>query len=197
MSNPPDPIERFIELYDAAKKLDPAVMPEPAAATLATVGEAARPSSRVVLLKGVDARGFTFYTNLESRKARELASNPRAALCFYWPTLDVQVRVEGEATQVADAEADEYFSTRPRGSQLGALASKQSRAIERPGVLEERFERYESVYAGREIPRPAFWSGFRIRPDMIEFWYNRPNRLHDRVLYERDGEGWRVTTLYP
>ena len=193
----PDPIELFIELYAQARKLDPLVIREPNAMTLATADEEGRPSARLVLLKGVDVRGFTFYTNMESRKARELAANPAAALCFYWFPLDVQVRVEGSVTQVADEEADEYFATRPRGSQLGAWASSQSRVITRPGELEDRVVRYEAEFEGRDVPRPPHWSGFRVTPLRMEFWRNRANRLHDRVLFTRDGGGWRAETLYP
>jgi pyridoxamine 5'-phosphate oxidase len=192
-----DPIELFIELYDRAKKLDPAVLREPNAMTLATVDGEGRPSVRFVLLKGVDVRGFTFYTNMESRKARDLASNPHAALCFYWSPLDVQVRVEGIARQVSEEEADDYFATRPRGSQLGAWASKQSERLRVAGELEARFTQYEQKFDGEEVPRPPFWSGFRIEVNRIEFWRNRPNRLHERVLYTRDDGRWRVETLYP
>lgn len=193
----PDPIELFIELYAQARKLDPLVIREPNAMTLATADREGRPSARLILLKGVDVRGFTFYTNLDSRKARDLSENPTAALCFYWFPLDVQIRVEGTAVQVTDAEADEYFATRPRGSQVGAWASDQSRVIPRAGELEERVARYEVEFEGREVPRPPHWSGFRITPLRMEFWRNRANRLHDRVLYTRDGGGWRVETLYP
>jgi pyridoxamine 5'-phosphate oxidase len=192
-----DPIELFIELYDRAKKLDPAVLREPNAMTLATVDGEGRPSVRFVLLKGVDVRGFTFYTNMESRKARDLAANPHAALCFYWSPLDVQVRIEGIARQVSEEEADDYFATRPRGSQLGAWASKQSERLRAAGELEERFTQYEQKFDGEEVPRPPFWSGFRIEVNTIEFWRNRPNRLHERVLYTRDDGRWRVETLYP
>lgn len=193
----PDPIELFIELYAQARKLDPLVIREPNAMTLATADESGWPSARLVLLKGVDVRGFTFYTNLESRKARDLIANPAAALCFYWFPLDVQVRVEGNVTQVDDEEADEYFATRPRGSQVGAWASSQSRVIPRAGELEDRVARYEAEFDGRDVPRPPYWSGFRVIPQSIEFWRNRANRLHDRVLYTRDGGGWRAETLYP
>lgn len=194
---PQNPIELFIELYAQARKLDPLVIREPHAMSLATVDASGRPSVRLVLLKGVDIRGFTFYTNMGSRKARDLLSNPHAALCFYWFPLDLQVRVEGRAVQVPDDEADDYFATRPRGSQIGAWASKQSSIVERAGDLEERVARYESEFEGRDVPRPPFWSGFRIEPTMIEFWRNRANRLHDRVLYTREGDVWRMDTLYP
>jgi pyridoxamine 5'-phosphate oxidase len=194
---PQNPIELFIELFAQARKLDPLVIREPHAMTLATVDGAGRPSARLVLLKGVDARGFTFYTNLASRKARDLLANPHAALCFYWFPLDLQVRVEGRALPVSDDEADEYFATRPRGSQIGAWASRQSSVIERSGDLEARVARYELEFDNKDVARPPFWSGFRIEPSLIEFWRNRPNRLHDRVLYTREGDGWRTDTLYP
>jgi pyridoxamine 5'-phosphate oxidase len=194
---PPDPIELFIELYAQARKLDPLVIREPNAMTLATADRDGQPSARLVLLKGVDVRGFTFYTNLESRKARDLAENPAAALCFYWFPLDVQIRIEGPVAQVPDSEADEYFATRPRGSQVGAWASDQSRVVPRQGELEERVARYEAEFEGKDVSRPPHWSGFRVTPLRIEFWHNRANRLHDRVLYTRDGEGWRAETLYP
>lgn len=192
-----DPIELFIELYARARKLDPLVIREPNAMTLSTADRSGRPSARLVLLKSVDVRGFTFYTNLESRKARELLENPRAALCFYWFPLDVQIRVEGIASLVTDEEADEYFATRPRGSQIGAWASDQSRVISRAGELDERVAMFEARFDGREVERPPHWSGFRVDPDRIEFWRNRPNRLHDRVLYTRAAEGWRAEQLYP
>lgn len=192
-----DPLELFTELYARARKLDPLVIREPNAMTLATVGVDGRPSARLVLLKSVDVRGFTFYTNLESRKARDLAANPWAALCFYWFPLDTQVRVEGPVTPVTDEEADDYFATRPRGSQIGAWASKQSSPIEPPGELDERVARYEREFEGRDVPRPPFWSGFRMDPERIEFWHNRPNRLHDRILYTREERGWRIQRLHP
>jgi pyridoxamine 5'-phosphate oxidase len=192
-----DPIELFIELYAEARRLDPSVIREPNATVLATADALGRPSARFVLLKGVDVRGFTFYTNLESRKARDLLENPRAALCFYWFPLDLQVRVEGSTSLVDEHEADEYFATRPRGSQIGAWASAQSRPLARSGDLEASVARYEALYEGREVDRPPHWSGFRIEPDLIEFWRNRPNRLHDRVLYTRADGGWRAEALYP
>jgi pyridoxamine 5'-phosphate oxidase len=165
--------------------------------SLATVDERARPSVRIVLLKELDERGFVFYTNYHGRKGKELASNANAALCFYWAPLGAQVRVEGTVTKVSDSEADAYFATRARLSQIGAWASKQSEPIEREGDLEKRVKEVEAEFEGREVTRPPFWSGFRVSPDRIEFWENRPNRLHKRDLYVRDGAEWTRKVLYP
>jgi len=189
-----DPIQRFTELYDAAKKTYPE---EPNAAVLATVGSDGRPSARVVLLKGFGPEGFVFYTNLESRKGRELRAHPTAALCFYWPNLHQQVRVEGQAKQVPDAEADAYFATRERGSQLGAWASAQSSPLPSREELERRVEELARRFADKPIPRPPFWSGFRLNPDRIEFWTSRPNRLHDRLLFRKQDRIWSTELLYP
>jgi len=194
---PPDPIERFRGVYARAQKIDRSIISEPNAMMLATIEKGGQPSVRVVLLKGFDERGFVFYTNYEGRKGRELLANPKAALCFYWAPLGIQVRIEGTVTKVADEEADAYFATRERGSQIGAWASKQSRPIESPTALDDRVAEYEKKFAGRGIPRPDFWSGFRVAAERIEFWKNKPNRLHERHLYTRDGDGWRIETLYP
>lgn len=189
-----DPFELFAELYDRVQKSD---LEEPSAVTLATATPDGRPSVRVVLLKEFDERGFVFYTNLTSRKARELRSNPHAALCFYWEPVHHQVRVQGTVSQVADSEADAYFATRPRGSQIGAWASKQSSELPDRDVLAQRFKEYEKKFVGGEVPRPEFWSGFRLAPTRMEFWQRRENRLHERTEFVRQGEGWSVTYLYP
>lgn len=192
-----DPIELFKDAFARAKRTDRALLPEPSAMSLATVGADGSPSLRIVLLKDVDERGFVFYTNVESRKGRDLRALPRAAICFYWSALDLQIRAEGAVAAVSDSEADQYFATRPRGSQIGAWASRQSAVLDPPEELPDRFARYEREFDGRDVPRPPFWSGFRIQPETIEFWRNRANRLHDRTRYTRDGGGWKVETLYP
>jgi pyridoxamine 5'-phosphate oxidase len=150
-----------------------------------------------VLLKGVDQRGFAFYTNLASRKARELEANPRAALCVYWESIEQQVRVEGRVERVADEEADAYFASRPRMSQIGAWASRQSEPLDSRARLLGRAAQAEAHFLGRAVERPPFWGGYRIIPDRIEFWWNQLHRLHDRVLYTREGDGWKVERLYP
>ncbi len=192
-----NPLSRFNRLYAQAQAVDRALLPEPNAMSLATVGMTGNPSVRVVLLKAVDERGFVFYTNLEGRKGRELRTRPFAAICFHWAPLEVQVRAEGPVTQVSDKEADEYFATRPRVSQIGAWASIQSQPIERADDLTVRVAEYEKRFEGVDVPRPEFWSGFRLRPDKIEFWKSRPGRLHERHLYTRSGESWTMETLYP
>ncbi len=192
-----DPIERFQLLLARATAVDRAVLPEPTAMALGTVGENGQPAVRIVLLKAVDERGFVFYTNLEGRKGRELRSHPLAALCFHWQLLEEQVRVEGAVERVSDEEADAYFASRPRGSQLGAWASLQSERIVEPGDLERRLEEMETRFAGGDVPRPPHWSGFRVVPSRIEFWHNQPSRLHVRLRYDRYGEGWRTSALYP
>jgi pyridoxamine 5'-phosphate oxidase len=166
--------------------------------TLATATRDGIPSVRAVLLKDADERGFVFYTNFESRKAAELFANPRAALCFHWKSLGRQVRVEGMTSLVSDAEADAYFASRPRDSQIGAWASDQSRALPDRGTLERRFAELGRRYADQPVvPRPAYWSGFRVKPERIEFWQERPFRLHDRVLFTRDAGRWRKERLFP
>ena len=190
-----DPIKLFRNWFDAAIASGSRL---PESMTLATATRDARPSARVVLLKQVDEAGFVFYTNYRSAKAKELDENPQAALVFYWVGLDRQVRVEGRVERVSAAESDEYFKTRPRESQLGALASPQSEVIESREVLEQRLRQLEDEYRDREVERPAHWGGLRLKPDRIEFWQNRPGRLHDRILYERQDDGnWAISRLAP
>ena len=171
--------------------------PNAHAMTLATSSLDGRPAARVVLLKGLDQRGFVFYTNLESRKSTELAANPHAALCFLWKSLNRQVRVEGTVEAVGDDEADAYFATRPRDSQIGAWASDQSRPLESRDDLERRVEVFAHRFGGGRVLRPAYWSGFRVVPQRVEFWQERPFRLHDRHLFIREGTGWRRERLFP
>ncbi|HSL00577.1 MAG TPA: pyridoxamine 5'-phosphate oxidase [Rubrobacteraceae bacterium] len=191
----PDPIEQFRRWFDEALG---AGLHEPNAMTFATATPGGRPSARVVLLKGFDERGFVFYTNYEGRKAREIEANPNCALVFYWGDLERQVRVEGRVGRVPDKESDAYFASRPRGSQLGAWVSEQSRPAKSREILEERLCAVENEYEGREIPRPPFWGGYRVEPEVVEFWQGRENRLHDRLVYRRsEGGGWRRERLQP
>lgn len=189
-----DPIELFKKWYAEAQKLP---LDEPTAVTLATADASGMPSARVILLKGIDGRGFTFYTNLTSPKSKDLQENPRAALCFHWMPVGRQVRVQGHVERVTDAEADAYFSSRPRQSQVAAWASKQSQPLEGRWELEARVAKYAARYVMGNLPRPDFWSGYRLVPESIEFWSVRPYRLHDRVLYTRTPDGWKAKELYP
>ena len=191
----PDPIKQFRRWFEEALA---AGLHEPNAMTLATATPDGRPSARVMQLKGYDEQGFVFYTNYEGRKGRELEENPYAALVFYWGKLERQVRIEGRVSRVSEEESDAYYHSRPRGSQLGAWASEQSRAVEDRGVLEGRLRALEREHVGREVPRPPFWGGYRVEPEAIEFWQGRENRLHDRLVYRRvEGGGWEISRLQP
>ncbi len=189
-----DPFARFKEWFAEAE----ATEPEANAMTVATATADGRPSARIILLKGVDARGFVFYANQQSRKSVELAANKRIALLFHWKPLARQIRIEGVVEQVTDAEADAYFASRPRISRLGAWASDQSRPLDDRVTLERRLAEYEAKYPGEDVPRPPHWSGYRVLPDSFEFWQNMPFRLHDRTTYTRNADGgWTVGKLFP
>jgi pyridoxamine 5'-phosphate oxidase len=192
-----DPIARFTALFDEVRRTPRNILPEPTAFALGTVDATGQPSVRILLLKTVDERGFVFYTNFESRKGRELLASKKAALCFHWQHIETQVRVEGDAERVSDAEADEYFSSRARGSQVGAWASQQSRALAKPGDLDDAVAAIEARYANVTVPRPPHWSGFLVRPRRIEFWKGMPSRLHVREVFTRTESGWREERLYP
>jgi pyridoxamine 5'-phosphate oxidase len=192
----PDPLALFGEWYEVAAKSEPN---DPSAMSVATVGPDGMPSVRMVLLKGYDASGFVFYTNCDSRKGQQLGANPKAALLFHWKSLRRQVRLEGPVSQVTPEEADAYFATRPRGSQIGAWASDQSRPLESRFALEKRVAAMAAKYVIGAVPRPPNWAGFRVQPLLIEFWQDGAFRLHDRLEYSRaaPGEAWTTRTLYP
>jgi len=191
----PDPIKQFEQWFQTAVDAN---LPLPEAMSLATVNGEGKPSARMVLLKRVDQEGFVFFTNYRSSKAKELENNANAALLFFWPQLEKQVRVEGTVTKTSPAESREYFASRPRGSQIGAWASPQSEVFAAREVLEKRQAELEEIYRDREVDWPEHWGGFCLRPDRIEFWKGRSDRLHDRILYERNQDGsWSISRLAP
>jgi pyridoxamine 5'-phosphate oxidase len=194
MTKDTDPICLFQKYFEAAKKREPC---DATAFALATAGADGAPSVRMVLLKKVDVEGFMFFTNLESRKGEELQANPRASMCFYWDTIDIQVRIEGKVTLVTAEEADAYFATRPRTSQIGTWASDQSRPLQGMLALEKRAAKFAAKYVLGSVPRPPFWSGFCLWPLRIEFWHRRSFRLHERIVYDRADDGWRRGRVYP
>jgi pyridoxamine 5'-phosphate oxidase len=191
---PTDPFQLFDKWFADARESEPN---EPEAMALATSGEDRRPSVRMVLLKAHGPEGFTFYTHEQSAKGEDLAENPQAALLFHWKSLCRQIRIEGSVERVSAAEADAYFASRARDSQLGAWASDQSRPLDSRETFELRFEEAKRRFEGQEVPRPASWGGYRLVPDRIEFWTAREHRLHERRLFSRDGDGWREGLLYP
>lgn len=194
--NQVDPFALFQEWLSDAEKTEPN---DPNAMSIASVGPDGMPSVRMVLLKGFDERGFVFYTNLESQKGQELIAHPKAALCFHWKSLKRQVRVEGEVSLVSDAEADAYYASRARDSRIGAWASKQSQPMEGRFELEQRVAKYALKFNIGAIPRPPFWSGFRIVPSKIEFWKDKPFRLHERIIYRREpgADNWHTSVVFP
>ncbi len=189
-----EPIALFRQWFEEAKRAEPGLAES---MSLATATHDGKPSLRMVLLKDVNAQGFVFYTNANSRKGDEIAANPAAALCFHWKSLRRQVRVEGTFKQVSDAEADAYWASRPRESQVAGWASDQSHSLPSRAHLQDRVTEFEARFAGKPVPRPAQWTGFRLTPQVIEFWHDVPNRLHDRLVFHASGNGWRTERLYP
>lgn len=192
---PQTPFPLFTSWFAAAREAPRA---DPTAMTLSTINAEGRPAARIVLLKQHDERGFVFYTNYASRKGRELEARPHAALTFWWPWIERQVRIEGTAEKAGAAEADAYFATRPRDSQIGAWASAQSAILPSRADLEAKAREYERKFAGRPVPRPPHWGGLRVVPDLVEFWHDREGRLHDRIIYTRArAAGWQIQRLFP
>ncbi len=190
-----NPISQLQKWLDEAGAVTSSV--ETNAMCLATADASGEPSARMVLLRGLDDRGLVFYTSYFSRKGRELTENPRAAATFYWPALERQVRIQGGVTQISEDESDAYFESRPRGHRLSAWASEQSASVENRNVLDERMQHFDDRFEGEDVPRPHSWGGFLIAPVRVEFWQGRSNRMHDRILYERDGREWRISRLQP
>jgi len=188
------PFALFSEWFQEATEREPSDVD---AASIATVSPEGKPSIRMVLVRGISEQGFSFYTNLGSRKAQDLKLNPNIALCFHWKSIAKQIRIEGEARLVTDAAADVYFSSRPRESQIGAWASRQSEELANRKILETRFHEEQEKYADQDIPRPPFWSGFLLVPNVFEFWEKRPFRLHERRRFDLIAERWQQTSLYP
>jgi pyridoxamine 5'-phosphate oxidase len=190
----PDPFVQFGRWYEEAVNAN---LIEPSAMTLATASRSGTPSARMVLLKGFDERGFAFFTNYDSPKARDLTQNPLAALVFWWGALQRQVRIAGPVTRVPEPESDAYFESRPLGSRIGAVASKQSSVLATREDLERRVLEVTNQYRSGAVPRPAYWGGYRLAPNTVEFWQGRPDRLHDRLLYSRVGASWKIERLSP
>lgn len=191
MNEPIALLSRWIDQAGGPSRIDAIAM------ALATADASARPSARIVLLRGLDGRGLRFFTSYESRKGCDLAENPRAAAVLYWPQLERQVRIEGDVTKLTEEESDEYFNLRPRGHRLATWASEQSEPLEAYTLLEERFAHFEQRFEGTEVPRPHSWGGYLLVPSRMEFWEGRPNRMHERTLYTRKGNGWEITLLQP
>jgi pyridoxamine 5'-phosphate oxidase len=189
-----NPLTQFSQWFEEARQAE---VPEPNAMHLTTVSAQGQPSGRIVLLKGLDETGFVFYTNYESHKGKNLAENPLASLTFFWAELERQVRIEGKVEKVSEEESTAYFHSRPHASQLGAWASPQSQTIESREVLENNFKELEEKYEEGKVPKPAHWGGFRLIPEQIEFWQGRPSRLHDRILYQKEGGDWMINRLAP